>query len=107
MVAGIKTAAVKSFKSAKPDLSMKFVKIGDILEGKYTGKKVAIRGWVYRERKQKTVSFFLIREDSGVIQTAIKPDSEFWEIAQKLTIESSVEIEGEVREDKRAPGERA
>ena len=83
---------------------MEFIKIGDILDGKHTGKKVAIRGWVYRERKQKSVSFFLIREDSGVIQTAVKPDSKDWDASQKLTIESSVKIEGTVKEDKRAPG---
>jgi asparaginyl-tRNA synthetase len=83
---------------------MEFVPIGDILDGQHTGKKVAVRGWVYRERKQKKVSFFLIREDSGVIQTAIKPDSKFWDKAQKLLVESSVIIEGKVKEDKRAPG---
>ena len=83
---------------------MKFVKIREILEGKHIGKKVAIRGWVYRERKQKKISFFLIRDSSGVIQTAIKPDAKDWEESQKLLIESSVKIEGVVKEDKRAPG---
>lgn len=83
---------------------MKFIQIGEILDGKYTGKKVAIRGWVHRERKQKAVSFFLLRDDSGVIQTAIKPDSKYWDEAQKLTIESSAVLEGTVKEDKRAPG---
>ena len=83
---------------------MKFVPIGEILKGQYTGKKVAIRGWVHRERKQKAVSFFLLRDDSGIVQTAIKPESKYWEEAQKLTIESSAAIEGIVKEDKRAPG---
>ena len=83
---------------------MKFVKIEEILDGKHTGKKIAIRGWVYRERKQKKVSFFLIRDDSGIIQTTIKLDSKDWENSQKLSIEASVKIEGVVKKDDRAPG---
>ncbi|MDD5181659.1 MAG: asparagine--tRNA ligase [Candidatus Nanoarchaeia archaeon] len=83
---------------------MKFVPIGEILKGEHTGKKVAIRGWVHRERKQKAVSFFLLRDDSGIVQTAIKPESKYWDESQKLTIESSAAIEGTVKEDKRAPG---
>jgi asparaginyl-tRNA synthetase len=79
-----------------------FSEIGDILKGK--AGPVKIRGWIYRERKQKSVSFFVIRDHSGVIQTAIKPDSKFWDEAQKLSIESSVEIEGSAKQDSRAPG---
>ena len=94
----------KHFKTKELSDSMEYTAIGDILDGKHTGKKVAIRGWIYRERKQKAVSFFLIRDDSGVIQTAIKPESKFWSEAEKLTIESSAEITGTVKEDKRAPG---
>ena len=94
----------KHFKTEELEDSMEYVPIGEILDGKHTGKKVSIRGWIYRERKQKSVSFFLIRDDSGIVQTAIKPDSKFWDDSQKLTIESSVRIEGTVKEDKRAPG---
>jgi asparaginyl-tRNA synthetase len=94
----------KHFKTEELGDSMEYIAIGDVLDGKHTGKKVAIRGWVYRERKQKAVSFFMIRDESGIIQTAIKPESKFWEESQKLTIESSVQIEGTVKEDKRAPG---
>jgi len=99
-----KECTEKHFKIGSIVDSMEFVEIGEILDGKHTGEKVAIRGWVYRERKQKTVSFFLIRDDSGVIQTAIKPDSKYWDEAQKLTIESSVKIWGVVKKDERAPG---
>ena len=94
----------KHFKSEELSETMEYVPIGEILEGKHTGKKVSIRGWVYRERKQKAVSFFLVRDDSGILQTALKPESRYWKDAQELTIESSVRIDGVVREDKRAPG---
>jgi asparaginyl-tRNA synthetase len=94
----------KHFKEHSIGEVMEYVPIGEILDGKHTGKKVAIRGWIHRERKQKAVCFFLIRDDSGIIQTAIKPESKYWTESQKLSIESSVEIEGIVKEDKRAPG---
>lgn len=83
---------------------MEFTQIGEILEGKHTGAKVAIRGWIHRERKQKAVSFFLIRDESGIVQTALKPESMYWKIAQELLVESSVIVKGTVKEDKRAPG---
>ena len=105
MIYGIlDSAEEKHFKGESLDKSMKFVPIGEILKGEHTGKKVAIRGWVHRERKQKAVSFFLMRDDSGIVQTAIKPESKYWGESQKLTIESSAAIEGTVKEDKRAPG---
>lgn len=97
-------SSAKHFKPEDLGETMEFKPIGEILEGKHTGQKVAIRGWIYRERKQKSVSFFIIRDESGIIQVAIKPDSKYWDKAQELSIESSVEIEGAVKEDKRAPG---
>ena len=94
----------KDFKPEKLDKTMEFVKIGEIIDGKHTGKTVAIRGWIHRERKQKSVSFLLIRDESGIVQTAIKPDSKYWDIMQELLVESSVIVKGVVKEDKRAPG---
>ena len=49
----------KHFKEKILGDTMEFVDIGEILDGKHTDKKVAIRGWVHRERKQKKVSFLL------------------------------------------------
>jgi len=68
--------------------------------------KVNIRGWVYRERKQKDMVFLVIRDSTNIIQCIVKQDKvskKEWEDANKLLIESSLEIEGELREDKRAP----
>jgi asparaginyl-tRNA synthetase len=67
--------------------------------------KVSIHGWVYRERKQKDMVFLVIRDSSNIIQAVIKQDKiskKEWEDANKILIESSVEIEGEIKEDKRA-----
>ena len=65
----------------------------------YIGKEVKLRGWVYRLRKQKKNSFVLVRDSqNGIIQTIFPT-----EIANRLTIESSIEVEGVVKEDPRAP----
>lgn len=67
--------------------------------------KVSIHGWVYRERKQKDMIFLVIRDSTNIIQAVIKQDKlskKEWEDANKLLIESSLEIEGELKEDKRA-----
>jgi asparaginyl-tRNA synthetase len=71
------------------------------------GKKVQVRGWLYRTRSSGGIVFAVLRDVSGIIQTTVKKgavtDKEF-DDAQKAGIESSVMIEGEVAEDKRAPG---
>jgi len=71
------------------------------------GKKVQVRGWIYRTRSSGGIVFAVLRDVTGIIQTTVKkgavPDKEF-DDAQKAGIESSVMIEGEVAEDKRAPG---
>lgn len=80
--------------------------IENILEGKIKGK-VRIGGWVENLRSSGGVQFFIIRDGSGTIQATIHKDDvdkKTFEDANKLTQESSVIIDGEVKEDKRAPG---
>jgi len=83
---------------------MAFVKIGDILDGAYKDRKVAVRGWIYRKREGKELVFLVVRDSTGVIQCTVKKTSAAWTKAQRLTIESSLTLEGTAREDKRAPG---
>jgi asparaginyl-tRNA synthetase len=67
---------------------------------------VKLHGWVYRERKQKDMIFLVLRDSTNIIQCVIKQDKvskKEWEDANKILIESSLEIEGELKEDKRAP----
>ncbi|RLF49814.1 MAG: asparagine--tRNA ligase [Thermoplasmata archaeon] len=85
---------------------IKFVKVIDILSGKVSGR-VAVRGWVYRHRSTGAVQFIVIRDSTGAIQTTLKKGEvtdEKFALAEKLHIESSVVVVGDVREDKRAPG---
>ncbi len=67
---------------------------------------VAIRGWVYRERKSNAMAFIVVRDATNIIQCVVDKASVTeadWEAARKLLIESAVEIEGEIKEDSRAP----
>jgi len=80
------------------------VPIVELLQGKHENEKVAIRGWVYRKRESKQTIFLLLRDSTGVIQCTVKADNPAWQDAEKLTIESSLLLEGTVKQDKRAPG---
>jgi len=67
---------------------------------------VKLRGWCYRERKSSKLAFVVLRDDTNIIQcvvdkAVVKP--EVWDAAEKVNIESSLWVEGEIKEDKRAP----
>ncbi len=83
---------------------MALVKIREILDGCHEDKKVAIRGWVYRKREGKELIFLLVRDSTGFIQCTVKKGSPAWNEAERLTIESSLTLEGTTHADKRAPG---
>lgn len=83
---------------------MALVKISEVLGGSCSDQKVTIRGWVYRKREGKELIFLVIRDSTGVIQCTIKKANPSWSEAERLTIESSLTLEGIVKQDKRAPG---
>jgi len=83
---------------------MAYAKIGNVLGGCCPDQKVTVRGWVYRKREGKELIFLVLRDSTGVIQCTVKKASPAWAEAQRLTIESSLTLEGIAREDKRAPG---
>jgi len=85
-------------------LTMTLKKISDVLDGCCLDQKVQVRGWVYRKREGKELIFLVLRDSTGVIQCTVKKACLAWGEAQKLTIESSLSLEGVVHEDKRAPG---
>ncbi|MBN2156026.1 MAG: asparagine--tRNA ligase [Candidatus Lokiarchaeota archaeon] len=81
----------------------KFITIKDAMK-KGTGD-VHIRGWVYRQRASNKFVFIVVRDESDIIQCVIKKEKspEIYEEAVKLTIESSIELSGVIKEDERAP----
>ena len=83
---------------------MPLVKIREILDGCHENEKVLVRGWVYRKREGKEMIFLVVRDSTGFIQCTIKKGSAAWSQAERVTIESSLELEGTAKPDKRAPG---
>ena len=67
--------------------------------------KVKLRGWIYRQRASNKFVFIVLRDESDIIQCVIpkSKNPEIFEKAEKLTIESSVKVSGELKEDERAP----
>jgi asparaginyl-tRNA synthetase len=84
--------------------SMVFVAIEEVLKGKLQDQYASIRGWVYRKRESKQTIFLLLRDSTGVVQCTIKPESPAWSTGERVTIESSISLEGTVKRDSRAPG---
>ncbi len=71
------------------------------------GKEVIVRGWVHRKFWVGGKIFVRIRDHSGVVQCVIDKsivNEASWNVAEKLGMESSIEVVGNVRIDKRAPG---
>ncbi|MBP8612396.1 MAG: asparagine--tRNA ligase [Candidatus Atribacteria bacterium] len=70
------------------------------------GKLVEIKGWVYNVRSSGKIIFVLVRDGTGIMQCVVSKndvDDATFNLADKLTQESSIIIKGIVREDKRAP----
>ena len=84
------------------------VDVGRILRGnELVGKEVVVRGWVHRKFWVGGKIFVRVRDYSGVIQCVVDKsvvDESSWNAAEKLGMESSVEVVGTVRTDERAPG---
>ena len=83
--------------------AQKFISIRKAMEQEKG--KVAVRGWVYRERGSNKLKFIVLRDSSEIIQCVLEKNKfeKQWNEIDKLQIESSIEIEGEIKEDKRAP----
>lgn len=71
------------------------------------GQEVTLRGWVYNRTDKGKLQFIQMRDGSGIAQcVAFKREmaEDEFEIAGRLTQESSIIITGVVRRDERAPG---
>ena len=81
----------------------KFISIEEAMK---KGKgKVAVRGWVHRERGSNKFKFIVLRDSSNIIQCVLKHEDfkSQWNDIDKLLVESSVAIYGTIKSDKRAP----
>lgn len=82
----------------------KWVHVSSIRE--YVGKEVVLRGWLANRRSSGKIHFLQVRDGTGTIQCVMSKadvDEATFAAADALPIESSLEITGTVREDKRSP----
>ena len=73
----------------------------------HDGERVTLDGWIYNKRSSGKVRFLILRDGSGYLQcVAFVRDvpPEVFELMDRVTLESSVTVEGTVRIDQRAPG---
>ena len=68
---------------------------------KYKNKEATLKGWVYNLRSSGKIMFLQLRDGTGFCQCILSKDDvseDKWQQAQKITLESSVEITGLVVE---------
>jgi asparaginyl-tRNA synthetase len=73
----------------------------------HVGAPVRVRGWVTHVRSSGKVAFAVIRDGTGIAQVVfVRTDlpDDAWARFSALTVETSVEVTGVVRQDRRAPG---
>ena len=73
----------------------------------HVGETVILKGWVFNKRSSGKIHFLQLRDGTGTTQGIMekaKVEESLFEKAKGLRIESSVEVEGVVREDARSKG---
>src|SRR5688572_14973893 len=86
-------------------MSFQYSRISEL--PRHGGEAVRVRGWVNHLRSSGKVAFIVMRDGTGLLQAVVVKNSvppESWEAFGRLTQETSIEVEGEVKADARAPG---
>lgn len=80
--------------------------ISDILNEKFTKKIVKIRGWLHGKRSSGGICFLILRDGTGLLQCTIRKNDlpAIYNNIEKLPIESTLSIIGQVQKDERARG---
>lgn len=84
---------------------MQAVRIQDF--GRHLGEEVLVRGWLHNKRSSGKLQFLIVRDGTGFAQAVLAKvavPAEAWTSAEAAGQESSLEVSGRVKEDKRAPG---
>ena len=77
------------------------------LFGKKSGEKILLKGWVYDSRDLKKIKFIILRDITGRVQvTAVsnETDKSTFEVMDKISRESAIEVVGTIKDCKQAPG---
>jgi asparaginyl-tRNA synthetase len=84
---------------------MESVRISDLSH--HVGEEVLLQGWLHNKRSSGKLQFLTLRDGSGFAQAVVVKaavPAEAWEAGDNAGQESSLELTGRVKEDKRAPG---
>ncbi len=83
---------------------MELIQVADI--GRYEGREVVLRGWLYNKRSSGKLHFLQLRDGSGVVQCVVfkgDVEAELFELCDHLPQESSLVVHGQVRQEVRSP----
>ncbi len=72
----------------------------------HVGESVLLRGWLAKKRSSGKIGFLQLRDGSGVVQAVASRaelSEQAWAAVESVTQESTLEVTGVVKEDRRAP----
>lgn len=73
----------------------------------HVGEEVTIQGWLFAKTGKGKLQFLQVRDGAGIVQAVMfRPnlDEDVFDLAKRLTQESSIVLSGKVKADERAPG---
>ncbi|HUU82385.1 MAG TPA: asparagine--tRNA ligase [Phycisphaerae bacterium] len=73
----------------------------------HVGREVNLAGWVYNTRSSGKIAFVILRDGTGLCQCVLEKKDEtadIFDLAKRLTQESSITVRGQVVADDRAVG---
>jgi asparaginyl-tRNA synthetase len=74
---------------------------------RHEGQEVTIKGWLHGRRSSGRIHFLIVRDGTGFIQAVMSRasvDEKVFRLADHLSQETSISLDGRVRADDRAPG---
>ena len=75
--------------------------------GQHVGQTVTVRGWVVTTRSSGKIAFLVVRDGTGYVQAVVarkEVSDAVWNAFGTLTQETSVAVDGKVRQESRSPG---
>lgn len=84
---------------------MQIARIGDFKD--HVGQEVRVQGWLHNKRSSGKLQFLIVRDGSGFAQAVVSKagvSAESWQAGESMGQESTLELTGKVKEEKRAPG---
>lgn len=85
---------------------IKWSHVSDVLRDDMVGKKVYLRGWIYRRSAVGGKAFILLRDSTGVVQIVVdknKVGKEIIKTIKDIGLEASVRLSGRVVKQPRSP----